>query len=62
MSIQTFFQALMGSDIMIGPHKEVAPSNSNPLMGGQTAPIDKSQIPKTNMARLQDLKNSKMMA
>ena len=49
----------MGSDIMVGTHKEVAPSNPNPLMGGQTAPLDKAQSPKTTTAHLLELKKLK---
>jgi hypothetical protein len=52
----------MGSEIMVGTHKEVAPSNANPLMGGQAAPIDKAQNPKTTTARLQELKKLKIFA
>ena len=54
-----FLQVVMGSDIMVGTHKEVAPSNPNPLMGGQAAPLDKAQSPKTTTARLQELKKLK---
>lgn len=54
-----FLQVVMGSDILVGTHKEVAPSNANPLMGGQATPIDKAQIPKTTTARLLELKKLK---
>lgn len=54
-----FLQVVMGSDILVGTHKEVAPSNANPLMGGQASPIDKAQIPKTTTVRLQELKKLK---
>ena len=54
-----FLQVVMGSDIMVGTHKEVAPSNPNPLMGGQAAPIDKPQSPKAIALRLQELKKLK---
>ena len=54
-----FLQVVMGPDIMVGTHKEVAPSNPNPLMGGQAAPIDKPQSPKAIALRLQELKKLK---
>jgi len=54
-----FLQVVMGSDIMVGTHKEVAPNNPNPLMGGQAAPLDKAQSPKTTTVRLQELKKLK---
>ena len=54
-----FLQVVMGSDIMVGTHKEVAPSNSNPLMGGQSASTDKTLSPKSTSARLQELKKLK---
>ena len=54
-----FFQVVMGSDIMVGTHKEVTQNNPNPLMGGQAAAIDKTQSIKTTTVRLQELKKLK---
>ena len=54
-----FLQVVMGSDIMVGTHREVPPSNSNPLMGGQSASTDKTPGPKSTAARLQELKKLK---
>ena len=54
-----FLQVVMGSDIMVGTHKEVAQNNPNPLMGGQAAVIDKTQSLKTTTLRLQELKKLK---
>ena len=54
-----FLQVVMGSDIMVGTHREVAPSNSNPLMGGQSASTDRTPSAKSTTARLQELKKLK---
>ena len=54
-----FLQVVMGSDIMVGTHREAPPSNPNPLMGGQSASIDKTPGPKSTTARLQELKKLK---
>ena len=55
----SFLQVVMGSDLMVGSHKEPAVQNQNPMMGAQSASITKASANKTASARLQELKKLK---